>query len=111
MLNRKIEKMLIEKLGQPTRAVKKVSAWSINSNADVVLETNYDAIDTGSLANLWLPVMYSNKCDSLNVVQYPEGKGRHSNTYPSKGLERDKAVIKVKLTSTAEAQSLLTAII
>jgi hypothetical protein len=111
MLNSQIEKMLIERLGQPTRAVKKVSAWSLNSNTDVVLETNYEVTDSGSLANLWLPAVHLNKCDGLNVAQYPEGKGRHSNTYPSKGLERDKAAIKVKLTSMTEAENLLSAII
>jgi hypothetical protein len=50
MLNRQIEKMLTEKLGQPLRAVKKVSAWSLNSNADIVLETNYEATNSASLA-------------------------------------------------------------
>jgi hypothetical protein len=110
MLNRQIEKMLTEKLGQPNRAVKKVSAWALNSNADVVLETNYETTNSGSLANLWLPAIHTNKCSQLNVVQYPEGKGRHSNTYASKGLEKDKAAIRVKLTSMAEAESLLSAL-
>ena len=102
--------MLTEKLGQPHRAVKKVSAWSLNSNVDIVLETNYEATNSASLANFWLPEMYMDKCDGLNVVHYPEGKGRHSNTYPAKGLERGKAAIKVKLTSMAAAEKLLSSI-
>lgn len=110
MLNRQIEKMLTEKLGQPNRAVKKVSAWSLNSNSDIVLETNYDTTNSASLANLWLPALHASKCDGLNIVNYPEGKGRHSNTYPAKGLERDKAAIKVKLTNLADAERLLTSI-
>jgi hypothetical protein len=77
----------------------------------VVLETNYEAKDTGTLANIWLSAVYLNKCDGLNVAQYPEGKGRHSNTYASRALERDKAAIKVKLISMAEAENLLSAII
>ena len=111
MLNRQIEKKLIEKLGHPVRNVKKVSAWPLNSNNDVVVETNYETRDTGSHASIWLPAQYLNKCNGFNVVQYPEGKGRHSNTYPSKGLERDKAAIKVKLTSMTEAENLLSAIV
>jgi hypothetical protein len=55
--------------------------------------------------------VHLNKCDGLNVAQYPVGKGRHSNTYSSKGLQRDKAAIKVKLTSMTEAENLLSAII
>jgi hypothetical protein len=75
-----------------------------------VLETNDEATNSASLANLWLPALHMYKCDGLNVIYYSEGKGRHSNTYPAKGLERDKAAIKVKLTSMAEAEKLLSSI-
>lgn len=110
MLNRQIEKMLTEKLGHPNRVTKKVSAWSLNSNTDIVLETNYESTKSQFLANLWLPALYANKCDCFNAINYPEGKGRHSNTYPSNGLERNKAAIKVKIINLPDTERLLTSL-
>lgn len=107
MLNKQIEKLLNEKLGMPTRSVKKVSAWTLTTNSDLVLETNYDLNTRSADANVWVPVEYKNRLSRFTVIDYPEGKGRHSNTYPSKGLERDKGAIKVKLSSLADAGSML----
>lgn len=111
MLNQQIEKTFNKKLGLPSRSVKKVSAWSLNSNADLVLETNYETVNQGMKANVWVPVEYKSRLSKFNIVDYPEGKGRHSNTYPSKGLERDKGALKIVLSSLSEAELMLSRIL
>ena len=108
MLNKQIEILLSEALGAPTRVCKKVSAWEINSNAEIVLETNYE--NEAVQACVWLPIEFKTRTLGPNLILYPEGKGRHSNTYPSKGLEKGKAAIKLKLNDTIDAEKIITAI-
>jgi hypothetical protein len=110
MLNKQIETFLIESHGQPNRVNKKVSAWALNSNADIVLETNYELASKSHTANLWLPGSYKSSFKLNKITFYQEGKGRHSNTYASRGLERGKAAIKIKLFTLPEAKELLSSI-
>lgn len=105
MKNKTIE-ALSEKLGEPTRKTKKALAWDITSGFGIVVQI--DQPNTGEHALVWVPhskeVLEELSCDK---VVYPEGKGRHSNTYASPGLKRGDAAIRAKIKTEQELNELL----
>lgn len=81
-----IEK-LFEEFGKPNRMTKKVHAWNITSRFGFVVEVDVPVDD--SYANVWLPMPpESIEAPDIETKIYPAGKGRHSNTYTSPGLEK-----------------------
>lgn len=99
--------LLSEKLGLPTRSTKYVSAWRINELIDVVLETLYENKSNCSYTYAWLPTSCKDVIESLIATTYAIGKGRHSNTYASNGLEKGKSALKIKLTDTSQVKLLI----
>jgi hypothetical protein len=75
-----------------------------------VLATNYELVSKSAMANLWLPAEYKERCKVENITYYPQDKGRHSNTYASKDLERGEPAIKLKAINLIEVKKLLSAV-
>jgi len=91
--------------GVPARSTVKVVAWNVAEGLGVV--TQIDQPNRDDYAFVWLP--YPPDSESLPEIalEYAGETGRHSNTYPSPGLERGKPALKLVVTSKAELDDLV----
>jgi len=91
--------------GVPSRETVKVTAWDLQSNLGVVVQT--DQPNRDDYAFVWLP--YPPDSESLPEIalEYAAESGRHSNTYPSPGLEKGKPALKLIVTSPEELDDLI----
>lgn len=96
---------LIKHYGEAVRGTDKVLAWRITDTFEVVAERNVP--EKGHYANVWLPHFSYAKTLPNNVLLYPKGKGRHSNTYASRGLEKGKPALKIKIKNSMELAELI----
>jgi hypothetical protein len=94
-----IIKELTVNFGEPARRTKKVVAWDVGENQGVVLQI--DTPKNNSECVVWLPLIGSREIKFENFEIYPPGRGRHSGTYPSPGLEDGKAAVKMRVNSRA----------
>lgn len=102
--NRVIER-LTEEFGSPSRVTVKVTAWDVGSNLGVVVQT--DQPNKEDHAFVWLPYPPDSETLPEIALEYAADSGRHSNTYPSPGLERGKPALKLIITSTDELEDLI----
>lgn len=104
MIEKAVE-AVAEQFGPPVRRTKKVAAWEIRPDLGLVIEVNTPK--RREVANVWLP----NPSDGSPVpeiaLEYPEEAGRHSNTYPSPGLEKGNPALKFIVSSSRELQDTL----
>ncbi|WP_071693167.1 HNH endonuclease [Halomonas sp. QHL1] len=94
-----------EEFGAPSRKTVKVTALDIGSNFGVVVQT--DQPNKDDYAFVWL--QYPPDSESLPEIalEYAEESGRHSNTYPSPGLEQGKPALKIIVTCAEELADLI----
>ncbi|MBY8223870.1 hypothetical protein KW523_14070 [Vibrio fluvialis] len=82
--------------GEPTRVTKKINAWHIFTKFGFVVEV--DTPRDGSYVNVWLPKpSHDVDLSGIEYTEYPEDKGRHSNTYGTPGLFKGEPALKIKL--------------
>jgi hypothetical protein len=86
--------------GQPKRTTAKVVAFDIGATLGVVVQTDQPNIEDA--AYLWLPYPPDNQSVPEIALEYAGESGRHSNTYPSPGLERGKPALKLILRTDRE---------
>lgn len=105
MFKDKVIEKISKEFGLPSREIVKVTAWEIGSNLGVVVQT--DQPNKEDHAFVWMP--YPPDSESLPEValEYAAESGRHSNTYPSSGLERGKPALKLIVTSDQELDDLI----
>lgn len=105
MFKDKVIEKISNEFGAPSRETVKVTAWEIGSNLGIVVQT--DQPNKDDHAFVWMP--YPPDSESLPEValEYAAESGRHSNTYPSSGLERGKPALKLIVTSDQELDDLI----
>jgi hypothetical protein len=74
-----------KEFGPPTRDIEKVKAWNLGPSLGVVVQT--DQPNRENAAFVWLPYPGDGQQIPEIALEYPGESGRHSNTYPSPGLE------------------------
>lgn len=96
---------IIKEFGSPSRENVKVTAWDVGSNVGVVVQK--DQPNKDDYAFVWLPYPPDSESVPEIALEYAAESGRHSNTYPSPGLERGKPALKLIITSTEELNDLI----
>ncbi|MCQ8127486.1 HNH endonuclease [Methylomonas rivi] len=105
MFKNKVIERITKEFGTPSRQTVKVTAWEIGSNLGVVVQT--DQPNKEDQAFVWLPYPPDSESVPEIALEYAAESGRHSNTYPSAGLERGKPALKLIVTSTQELDDLI----
>lgn len=105
MFKEKVIERIIKEFGAPSRKTVKVTAWELGSNLGVVVQT--DQPNKDDHAFVWLPYPPDSQSLPEIALEYAAESGRHSNTYPSSGLERGKPALKLIVTSTQELDDLI----
>ncbi|MAT49764.1 MAG: HNH endonuclease [Porticoccaceae bacterium] len=105
MFKNQVIERITKEFGSPSRETVKVTAWDVGDNLGVVVQT--DQPNKGDQAFVWLP--YPPDSESLPEIalEYAAESGRHSNTYPSPGLERGRPALKLIVTSDEEMNDLI----
>lgn len=105
MFKDQVIERIINEFGMPSRETVKVTAWDLQNNLGVVVQT--DQPNRDDYAFVWLP--YPPDSESLPEIalEYAAESGRHSNTYPSPGLEKGKPALKLIVTSLEELDDLI----
>lgn len=86
--------------GVASRTLAKVTAWNVGAELGVVVQT--DQPNREEAAYVWLPYPADGQSVPEIALEYPGEAGRHSNTYPSPGLERGKPALKLVLRDERE---------
>jgi len=102
--NRVIDRIAKE-FGNPVRETVKVTAWDFGSNLSVVVQI--DQPNNEDHAFVWLPYPPDSESVPEIALEYAAETGRHSNTYPSTGLERGKPALKLIVTGSQELDDLI----
>ncbi len=97
---------IIEVFGEHIRKTKKVIAWQLRSDLEMVVQT--DAPQNEEHMIIWLPYYFKTDLIPTNYIEYEAEQGRHSNTYPSVGLERGKPALKLIVDSDKVLDETLT---
>lgn len=92
-LKRIVWEALAGEFGAPARNTKKVVSWNISPSIGVVLQK--DQPNRVDAAYVWFPHPGDDANIPNDALEYPEEAGRHSNTYPSPGLELGKPAMRV----------------
>ncbi|MGY0312076.1 HNH endonuclease [Alteromonas macleodii] len=105
MFKNEVIERIAKEFGAPDRETVKVTAWNISESFGAVVQT--DQPNREDHAFVWLP--YPPDTESLPEIalEYAAESGRHSNTYPSPGLERGKPALKLIVTSSQELDDLI----
>jgi hypothetical protein len=90
----------ISEFGRPARSISKVMAWDVSPGLGTVLQL--DSPKGGEAAHVWLPYPPDGQPVPELALEYPGEAGRHSNAYPSPGLERGKPALKLILRDARE---------
>lgn len=90
---------LLKEFGPPKRETIKVSAWESGS-LGVVLQT--DQPNQERAAYVWLPYPEEGESVPEIALEYAAQSGRHSGTYASAGLEKDKPALKLIVRTSRE---------
>ncbi|MGV8960296.1 MAG: HNH endonuclease [Stenotrophomonas sp.] len=91
--------------GQPKRTTAKVTAFDVGATLGVVVQTDHP--NREDAAFLWLPYPPDNQPVPEMALEYAAESGRHSNTYPSPGLERGKPALKLILRTSQELDDVI----
>lgn len=102
MFKYKVIDRITAEFGAPKRTTVKVAAFDVGANLGVVVQT--DAPNKDGAAFVWLPYPPDNQSVPEIALEYAEESGRHSNTYPSPGLERGKPALKLILRTDQELE-------
>lgn len=105
MFRSEVMDRLAKEFGAPARDNSKITAWDIGEHVGLVLQT--DSPKSGEAALVWLPYPPDGENLPEMALEYPADAGRHSNTYPSPGLERGKPALKLVIKSTKELDDLV----
>lgn len=89
-----------EEFGAPDRVTSKVTAFEVSPSLGVVVQT--DQPNKEDAAFVWLPYPPDEQSIPEIALEYAAESGRHSNTYASAGLERDKPALKLILRTEQE---------
>lgn len=100
MFNEHVVERFNREFGRAARTTVKVTAWDVGAELGVVVQT--DQPRRGDAAFVWLPYPPDGQQVPEVALEYPGEAGRHSNTYPSPGLERGKPALKLILRSEQE---------
>lgn len=92
--------VLTEELGSPSRETVKVIAWNARPDLGVVLQIDQPNREQGAF--IWLPYPPDGQPVPEVALEYPGESGRHSNTYPSPGLERGLPALKLAVKTESE---------
>ncbi|SLM28482.1 Stress protein (modular protein) [Desulfamplus magnetovallimortis] len=105
MFKNQVIERITKEFGSPARETVKVTAWDVGEDLGVVVQT--DQPNKENQAFVWLP--YPPDSESLPEIalEYAAESGRHSNTYPSPGLERGRPALKLIVTSDEELDDLI----
>lgn len=105
MFKNQVIERITKEFGSPARETVKVTAWNVAEYFGVVVQT--DQPNKEDHAFVWLP--YPPDSESLPEIalEYAAESGRHSNTYPSPGLERGRPALKLIVTSNEELDDLI----
>jgi hypothetical protein len=87
--------------GEPVRQTAKVVAWDENGTG-VVLQIDQPNRDPA--AYIWLPYPEEGGSVPEVALEYAAESGRHSGTYASAGLERDKPAMKLIVRTARELE-------
>lgn len=81
-------------LGEPNRPTVKDWRWELPLGLSVMLEKEV------AVATVWLPWPFGDwTCPDYGEV-YEASRGRNTDTYPMRNMERDRPVLRLKLDST-----------
>lgn len=105
MFKDEVIQRISHEFGAPSRENVKVTAWEIASNLGVVVQT--DQPNKENSAFVWLPYPPDHTVIPEIALEYAAESGRHSNTYPSAGLERGKPALKITITNYQELDDLI----
>lgn len=97
--NKVIERIRAE-FGTPKRTTAKVTAFDVGTSLGVVIQI--DQPNKEDAAFVWLPYPPDSQPIPEIALEYAGESGRHSNTYPSPGLERGKPALKLILRTDQE---------
>ena len=92
--------------GGASRTLAKVTAWNVGAELGIVVQT--DQSNREEAAYVWLPYPPDGQPVPELALEYPGEAGRHSNTYPSPGLERGKPALKLVLRDERELDDTVT---
>ncbi len=99
LLSRAIE-VLTREFGNPSRETVKVIAWNVRNDLGVVLQVDQPNREQGAF--IWIPYPPDGQPIPEIALEYPGEAGRHSNTYPSPGLERGFPALKLVVRTEPE---------
>ena len=105
MFKDKVIEKITNKFCQPNRVTVKVTAWNITETLGVVVQT--DQPNKDDYAFVWLPYPPESEEVPEIALEYAAESGRHSNTYPSPGLEKGKPALKLVVTCEQELDDLI----
>ncbi|MFI3215818.1 MAG: HNH endonuclease [Methylococcales bacterium] len=89
-----------ETFGNPFRETKKVIAWKVGQNMEVVVQI--DQPNKQQIAYIWIPYPLDGQPVPEIALEYPGEAGRHSGTYASAGLSKGLPALKLFVHSKAE---------
>ena len=105
MFIEEVLRVVSDEFGNPVRQTVKVDAWDIRSGLSMVIQK--DSPKNGEYANVWLPYPADSGTVPEIALEYSGESGRHSNTYPSSGLEKGNPVLKLRISSKQELNDLI----
>lgn len=106
MFKSKVIERITTEFGAPGRTTAKVTAFDVGASLGVVVQT--DAPNKEDAAFVWLPYPPDNQPIPELALEYAGESGRHSNTYPSPGLERGMPALKLILRTDQELDETIT---
>lgn len=99
LIHRAIE-LLTSEFGAPSRTTMKVTAWNVRADIGIVLQIDQPSREMA--AYIWTPYPPDGQPVPEIALEYPGEAGRHSNTYPSPGLEKGLPALKLIIKSESE---------
>lgn len=97
--------VLTKEFGLPSRETLKVIAWNVRPDMGVVLQVDQPNREHGAF--IWVPYPPDGQAVPEVALEYPGEAGRHSNTYPSPGLERGLPVLKLVVKTESELEDVI----
>ncbi|MCE8001645.1 HNH endonuclease [Billgrantia ethanolica] len=105
MFKEQVIDRIASEFGSPSRETEKVIAWDFGRSHGVVVQK--DQPNKDDFAFVWLPYPPGSEPIPEIALEYTAETGRHSNTYPSPGLERGKPALKLIIASSEELDDLI----
>lgn len=96
---------LASEFGTASRITAKVTAFDLGETLGIVVQT--DQPTKQDEAFLWLPYPPDGQPVPEMALEYPGESGRHSNTYPSLGLQKGKPALKLILRDQKELEEII----